>query len=322
MAEQGWAGKAAPLAGQVVGRAQAGRVPVQQPLEPGGEAEQGRVGADLGLRVDAVDGGAGQGVRPKQVAHDRADGLDLGLEGRVFGQAGRDVVVRLPPGLDVAQDEQRRLVQGNPVGNVGADCLGHAAGVLGEAGREAVGQQPAARFQVDGPGEVVQRDQRLHARRAYALRQSGVVVQGGRVPLAGRRLDARPGHREAEQAAAQPLSQGDVLRVALPEVRRPPARRQPPHPLPDVAHVLIFGDVGLALVVGGGDAEQEARREGGGAGWEQHCLLEQEFCYSPNFGGCFLMRMSRLLRLTTPGRFSCSASTVARPVGVNPMTRV
>lgn len=44
--------------------------------------------------------------------------------------------------------------------------------------------------------------------------------------------------------------------------------------------------------------------------------------YSSNESGYLPAITSSLRKLTTPGRFNCRASTVARPVGVKPMINV
>ena len=87
--------------------------------------------------------------------------------------------------------------------------------------------------------------------------EAPVMIESRIVELAGGRLDARPGHREAECGAAELAGQLDILGIAVHEIGRATAEGLPTLPLPQIADVLPLRIVRLALVVGRRDAEQK-----------------------------------------------------------------
>ena len=113
-------------------------------------------------------------------------------------------------------------------------------------------------LQPHGPHEMVKRDHHLHAVAADALGHLRVMRERGGIEFPALGFDPRPRHRETEQLAAHRGGGGDVLLVAVPEIRRLPARREALAALPQIPDILAQRIMRLHLVVGIGGAEEEA----------------------------------------------------------------
>jgi len=220
-------------------------------LEPGRQAEKQRVGAHHRLLVLLLDDPAGIAVGAEKVAHEAGAAFHLLMARRVSGQAGRHPVAGLPPRLQVAEDELARLVQRDPPVDVASQAGDH----LLDVALEPVGKVLVEGVDVEGPDVVEEGDHRLHPRLPDRVHDRPVVVEGFLAEDARLGLDPGPADAEAEDRAAEPGSEADVLLVSVPEVGRPPTWNLARVALPFVPDVGVARVERLALVVGRRHAE-------------------------------------------------------------------
>ena len=144
------------LAREIAYAPDARRLPIDEPLQPVRQAENERVRTDLRLPAQRFDFGTGGRMREEQIAHQRGRMRDLLLRVGARLEAGRHGVAfaGVPP--------EKRAEPG----------VGHAPRPL----------------HVDGPGVVVQGDDRAHPRRTDRREHVAVVGERGIVELAGLRL--------------------------------------------------------------------------------------------------------------------------------------
>lgn len=235
---------------------------VQAPLEEGGHTEDEGIGADLGGGIQVANGAPGEGMGLEEVAHEARGAFKLvGVLG-LGREPGRHGKLLLPPGFHVAVDEKVGLVEGDPVGDAGTEGGDDDPGVGAKPRREVLGSHASAFADMEGPGEMVEGDERLQAGLADGGDDFLIVIEDGLIVLAGFGFDAGPGDGEAEELAAELGGEGDILGVAVPEVGGEAALGLFLRALPLVADVVATGFVGLGLMVGGGDAEFELGERG------------------------------------------------------------
>src|SRR5207249_5881811 len=100
---------------------------------------------------------------------------------------------RRPSAGDVAeQPEYRRLIDGDPPAHQVTQRVGHVIGVRGEAANYTGAVPTAGGGEPQRTGEMVQRHDRLQARRADRLQNRAIVLDRVTVDVAGPGLDARP----------------------------------------------------------------------------------------------------------------------------------
>jgi hypothetical protein len=201
--------------------------------------------------VLVLDDPASVPVSAEEVPDQARAAVHLVVARRVGWHARRHPVVRLPPGLQVAEDQLARLVERDPPMNAlphrRRDPLGVAL--------EAVGEVLVERVDVERPDVVEEGEHGLHPRLPDRVDDRSVVGERLFVEDAGLGLDPSPADAEAEHRAAEARREPDVLLVAVPEIGRPPARCLARVAFPFVPDVGVAGVERLALVVGRRHAE-------------------------------------------------------------------
>ena len=205
----------------------------------------------------------------------RAHGLDRApvAEHEVVGGAQRRLRVlqpgRMPAGGVADECRDPRLVQGRPVPDAVVQALVDRGGVLGEAFRRIAQRPTALVLEHLRKVPVIEGDPGLDVLCEQCVDQPRVEVDAGFVERpAPVGLEARPGHREAVPADAEPGHQLDVVLVAVVVVVRDVAgvpvldlagcvRER----VPDRRRATVLPDGALDLVARGCGAPGEARRE-------------------------------------------------------------
>ena len=244
----------------VVGLLQAQDVPVDQALQDGRQAELEHVGRhEIAVAAFTLPQRPARGrVRLEHMANHGDRRVDLHVRRHVERVSRREDIVGLEPQLVKSLQQDVRLVERDPITHMGIERGAHAGRICREPLWELLRAQPAPIFDVLGPHEVTQRDDRLYIQLAQAEDDGPVVIEDFGVEFARSRLDARPGDGKAKGAAAHVMRVVDVLAPAMPEIGRAPARHDTRAPFPRIPEVgRVAFVVRFRLVIGNRYAEEE-----------------------------------------------------------------